>query len=162
MPSSSSVPFAAALDPVQVPPGCFPIEVVQFWRGERSPRRPYPLHWAIFVRTSPGRGNYYQVAGNIDTFTVDARYNVPLQNREAWRGSHVVGYVAPSHLHNLEVHLAQIPVVRHCRDWNCQNWVYDALKRLNFQELYTDVHLSMSRLQTQMCCLLEAWEIGEI
>ncbi|KAF9231453.1 hypothetical protein BU15DRAFT_56085, partial [Melanogaster broomeanus] len=138
------------------------IEVVQFWRGEKFPRHHYPLHWAIFVRTCPGRGNYYQVVGNIDTFAVEVMHNVPLQNREAWRGSHVVGYVAPSHLHQLERHLAQVPVVRHCRKWHCQNWVYDALTRLNFQNLYTDVHLSMALLQTQMSVLLEAWEMGEI
>ncbi|KIJ67987.1 hypothetical protein HYDPIDRAFT_25439 [Hydnomerulius pinastri MD-312] len=162
MPGSTRVPVATALNAVRVPPGCFPIEVVQFWRGEKAPGRPFPLHWAIFVRTFPGRGNYYEVVGNTDTFTPTVTHNVPERNPSAWRGTHVVGFVAPSHLHVLERHLGQVPVVRHCREWNCQNWVYDGLKRLNWENLYTDVHLNMARLQTQMCCLLEAWEMGEI
>ncbi|KAH7888507.1 hypothetical protein F5I97DRAFT_1802748 [Phlebopus sp. FC_14] len=155
-------PVAFALGTVQVPAGCFPIEVVQFWRGEKAPGRPYPLHWAIFVRTAPGRGNYYQVVGNMDTFAASFTRNVPLQNPHAWRGSHLVGWVAPSFLHVLERHFALVPVIRYSREWNCQNWVREALRGVNSPHIYVDVHLSMAGLQTQMCCLLEAWEMGDI
>ncbi|KAG6378307.1 hypothetical protein JVT61DRAFT_14028 [Boletus reticuloceps] len=37
---------------VQVPPGCYPLELVQFWRNEYKRGQPYPLHWALFVRTA--------------------------------------------------------------------------------------------------------------
>ncbi|KAF8414788.1 hypothetical protein L210DRAFT_3590497, partial [Boletus edulis BED1] len=38
---------------VQVPPGCYPLELVQFWRNEYKHGQPFPLHWALFMRTAP-------------------------------------------------------------------------------------------------------------
>ncbi|KAF8550898.1 hypothetical protein OG21DRAFT_359101 [Imleria badia] len=53
VPTPSHTPTAPALTPVQVPPGCYPIELVQFWRNEYKRGHPIPLHWALFVRTAP-------------------------------------------------------------------------------------------------------------
>ncbi|KAG8212841.1 hypothetical protein J3R82DRAFT_11142 [Butyriboletus roseoflavus] len=150
------------LDPVQVPPGFFPIEVVQYWRGEYIPGCPIPLHWAIIVRTSARRGNSHEIVGDMNTFTTQDCFNIPLQERDDWRGGHVIGYVSPARLDDLLNHIALVPVVRHRWTWNCQTWVYEVLKGLNDPELYTDVNLTLGALQTQMSCLLEAWELGEI
>ena len=147
---------------MQVPPGCFPIEVVQFWRGEYKPGHPLPLHWSIIVRTSAERGNCHEIVGDMDTYTTQDRFNIPLQNGEDWRGSHVAGYVSPTRLDDLLNHIALVPVIRHRWGWNCQNWVYDVLKGLKDPELYTDAKLTFGKLQTQMWSLLEAWEVGDI
>ncbi|KAH0833398.1 hypothetical protein J3R83DRAFT_12503 [Lanmaoa asiatica] len=155
-------PFPTVLDPVQVPPGYFPIEVVQFWRGEYTRGRPLPLHWAIIVRTSALRGNCHEIVGDINTYATQDRIDIPLHERDDWRGSHVIGYVSPDRMDDLLNHIALVPVVRHRWTWNCQNWVYEALEGLNDEDLYTDVNLTFAALQTQMCCLLEAWEVGDI
>ena len=155
-------PFPTVLDPVQVPPGCFPIEVVQFWRGEYTPGYPLPLHWAIVVRTSAQHGNCHEIVGDTNTYTTQDRFDILLQERGDWRGSHVVGYVSPTRLDALLNHIALVPVVRQRWTWNCQNWVYDVLRGLHDPDLYTDVNLTFGALQTQMWCLLEAWEVGDI
>ncbi|KAG8212840.1 hypothetical protein J3R82DRAFT_11141 [Butyriboletus roseoflavus] len=155
-------PFPTVLDPVRVPPGYFPIEVVQFWRGEYRPRHPLPLHWAIIVRTSPERGNCHEIVGDIDTYATQDRFDIPLLKGGDWRGNHVIGYVSPARLDDLLNHIALVPVVRHRFGWNCQNWVYEALKGLRDPELYTDASMSFGTLQTQMWCLLDAWEVADI
>ena len=163
-PITAEYPFPTILDPVCVPKGHYPIEVVQFWRGEYLTGRPLPLHWAIIVRTSPQRGNCHEIVGDMHTYTTQDRFNIllPGEKHKDWRGSHVVGYVSPSRLDQLLDHIALVPVVRQRWTWNCQNWVYDALYGLNHPGLYTDVNMTFGALQTHMCCLLEAWELGEI
>ncbi|KAI9460286.1 hypothetical protein HD554DRAFT_2041665 [Boletus coccyginus] len=155
-------PLPAALDPVRVPPGCFPIEVVQFWRGEYRRGHPLPLHWSILVRTSAQRGNYHEIVGDMNTYATQDRLDIPLQNGDDWRGSHVVGYVSPTRLDDLLNHIALVPVVRHLWGWNCQNWVFDVLRGLKDPEMYTDAELTFGKLQMQMFYLLEAWEVGDI
>ena len=147
---------------MEVPPGCFPIEVVQYWRGEYAPNRPLPLHWSIIVRTSAQRGNCHEIVGDINTYATQDRFGIFLHERGDWRGAHVIGYVSPARLDDLLNHIALVPVIRNRWTWNCQNWVYDALKGLNDDELYTDVNMTFAALQTQMSCLLEAWEVGDI
>ncbi|KAG8213581.1 hypothetical protein J3R82DRAFT_10249 [Butyriboletus roseoflavus] len=53
VPVPSHTPTPPVLNPVQVPPGHYPIEVIQFWRDEYKRGQPFPLHWALFVRTAP-------------------------------------------------------------------------------------------------------------
>lgn len=156
------VPFAGVLIPVRVPPGCFAIEVVQFWRGERSRDSPFPLHWALFVRTSGRNGNYYHVLGNTDTFTVVAERNQVQRQTDLWRGNHTIGYIPPHQLGAFEAYLSCVPVIRHDPTWNSQQWVNDALRTLRSYHFFIDVEITMAKLQTQMVCLLEAWELGEI
>ncbi|KAG1715750.1 hypothetical protein ID866_1418 [Astraeus odoratus] len=157
-----SFPYATVLTPVTVPAGFFPIEVVQFWRGERAPGQPFPLHWALFVRISGWHGNYYHVLGNIDTFMVVIDRNKQQRDTELWRGSHTVGYVAPHHLAALEAAVCRVPIVRHDPNWNGQKWVSDALRTLRSVNILVDPEVTMAKLQTQMASLLEAWENGEI
>ncbi|KAN0092551.1 hypothetical protein V8E55_003335 [Tylopilus felleus] len=155
-------PFPTPLKPVQVPLGCYPIEVVQFWRGEVVRGYHFPLHWAIIVRTSAERGNTHEIIGDMNTFATLDRFNTSLHTRDDWRGSHVVGFVSPARLDQLLNRIALVEVVRGRWAWNCQNWVHEALHGLNYPGLYTDVNMTFAALQTQMACLLEAWEIGDI
>ena len=158
-------PFPAILDPVLVPQDCYPIEVAQYWRGEFRSRQPLPLHWSIIIRTSAGRGNTHEIVGDTDTYATQDRFDVPLQQGEDWRGSHVIGYVAPAQMNDLLNRIALVPVVRYRLSWNCQNWVYEVLQGLSGLELYTDVagaNVTFEALQTHMMCLLDAWEAGDI
>ena len=150
------------LEPIKVPEGCYPIEVVQFWRGQYATHKPHPLHWAIIVRTSAYRGNRHEIVGNTETYSTQDAFDIPLYETKDWRGSHVVGYVAPAQMNDLLNRIALVPVVRNRWTWNSQNWVYEALEGLRHAKLYTDVDMTFGSLQTQMSCLLEAWELGDI
>ncbi|KAH7911113.1 hypothetical protein BJ138DRAFT_1186261 [Hygrophoropsis aurantiaca] len=140
----------------------YQIEVIQFWRGKNHKGYPYPLHWAIFIPTSPGRGHTYEVLGNIDSFTFHSVRDAPHHSPTMWRGSFTAGYVPITHLSFMEEILRRVPIVRSNLDWNCQNWVSDALGRLRMHGLSINSAVSHSTLRTEMFQLLEAWETGEI
>ncbi|KAG9316084.1 hypothetical protein JVU11DRAFT_3755 [Chiua virens] len=140
--------------------GYFPIEIVQFRRGGLECRG--PLHWAIIVRTSEHRGNRHDLIGDTYTYTVRNRFNIPLDLCEDWRGGHVVGFVRPDKIDRLLERITSVPVRRQQPTWSDQNWVWEVLYRLNYDYLYTDERMLFTALQTQMCRLLEAWELGEI
>ncbi|KAG1774449.1 hypothetical protein EV702DRAFT_1123875 [Suillus placidus] len=134
------------------------VQVVQFWRGEEEPRRPYPLHWAIYVETSPGIGNTYQIAGNSKNYAIDIRLNQPLENPEDLGGSCIVGRVNKRELNAMETLLPRVAIVRNLPCWNSHNWVEGALgylRRCCFFGIAGEMELS--GLQDNMCWLLEDW-----
>ncbi|KAG2096382.1 hypothetical protein BD769DRAFT_1780802 [Suillus cothurnatus] len=104
------------------------IKVVQFWRGEKEPLRPYPLHWAIYVETSPGIGNIYQLVGNQTNYAIDIRFNQPVENSEDWRGSYSAGSVNSTELVEMETILPRVDIIHNLPCWNSQDWVDDALR----------------------------------
>ncbi|OJA13696.1 hypothetical protein AZE42_10924 [Rhizopogon vesiculosus] len=138
------------------------VEVIQFWRGQRAPGRPYPLHWAIYIPTGPGIGNTYEILGNIDTFTINFRRNQPHQNTHAWRGSFLVCRLPIHQLAQFETLLATVPVMRNDQRWNCQNWVWDGLRCIRQQGFQISREITLVTLQAQMYNLLEDWENGDI
>ncbi|KAG2073066.1 hypothetical protein BDR04DRAFT_958236, partial [Suillus decipiens] len=134
------------------------VQVVQFWRGEEEPLRPYPLHWAIYVETSAGIGNTYQIAGNSPDYAIDIRLNQPLENLEDLRGSLIVGRVNKGELDAMEQLLARVAIVRNLPHWNSHNWVEGALgylRRCYFLGIVGEMVLLS--LQDDMCWLLEKW-----
>jgi hypothetical protein len=133
------------------------IKVVQFWRGEKEPLRPYPLHWAIYVETSPGIGNIYQLVGNQTNYAIDIRFNQPVENSEDWRGSCSAGSVNSMELAEMETVLPRVDIIHNLPCWNSQDWVDDALRYLKcwgFSDIIGEPELA--NLQDSMCWLLES------
>ncbi|KAG2128667.1 uncharacterized protein EDB93DRAFT_406618 [Suillus bovinus] len=136
----------------------YDVQVVQFWRGEEEPRRPYPLHWAIYVETSPSIGNTYQIAGDSTNYAIDIRLNQPLENLEDLRGSCIVGKVNRKELDAMETLLPRVAIMRDLPCWNSHNWVEDALGYLRRCCCFSIVgEIKLSGLQDNMCWLLEEW-----
>ncbi|KAG2141815.1 uncharacterized protein EDB93DRAFT_1252500 [Suillus bovinus] len=157
----SSLDMSAELSAVSsqvetVPPKLYNVKVVQFWRGEKEPLRPYPLHWAIYVETSPGIGNTYQLVGNQTDYTIDIKLNQPLENSEDSRGSYSVGSVSQAELTELETILPRVDIIHNVPWWNSQDWVDDALRYLKswgFSDIIGEMELAC--LQENMCWILE-------
>jgi hypothetical protein len=181
-PSHTPIPIAPVLPPVQVPLGCHPIELVQFWRDEHTRGQPFPLHWALFVRTAAApargrqgrrattipatpRGNFYELVGNTDTYTAQFLSSVTFEPEALpdWRGTHVIGWVHPAHLGVFERAVRQVQVWRQRPDWRCQQWVYEAMRAVGGQSHGVFVEqVTSGALQRHMGRLLEAWENGDI
>ena len=183
-PTHTPTPIAPVLPPVQVPPGCYPIELVQFWRDEYKRGQPFPLHWALFVRTAPApararpgrratttpatpRGNFYELVGNTDTYTAQFLSSASGFEPEAlpdWRGTHVIGWVHPAQLGVFERAVRQVQVWRQRPDWRCQQWVYEVMRAVGGQHdhgVFVE-QVTFVLLQRHMGRLLEAWENGDI
>lgn len=186
---SSRTPSPPILSPVAVPAGCYPIELAQFWRDEYKRGQPYPLHWALFVRTAPRlastrstagtaaamgrprhasttpRGNFYELAGTEDTYTTQLMQGVTFEPDMVadWRGSHVIGWVSAGQLGVFEGVVRQVQVFRHRADWRSQHWVYEVVRAIggNYQGVFMD-GVAFGGLQAHMGKLLDAWERGDI
>lgn len=178
--------------PVQVPPGCYPIELVQFWRNEYKRGQPIPLHWALFVRTAPPapqrastssvhgpargrsncqtttqtpRGNFYELVGSPDTYTAQFLSSIHFEPEALpdWRGTHVIGWVHPTQLGVFERVVKQVQVWRHRPDWRCQHWVYEVVSAIGASHPGVFTDgVTFVGLQRQMGRLLDAWENGDI
>ena len=142
-----------------------PLQVTQWWRGKGAQGDILPLHWALTYKVSGSNerplGNKYQAAGNIDTFCYEVERAVPIKH-DGWRGSLTVGRIPEDSLEDFERILSQIPVVRLDPAWNCQNWVWNALRELRHAGFSINHNLTWSGLRTEMFALLEAWELGDI
>ncbi|KAH0834710.1 hypothetical protein J3R83DRAFT_10258 [Lanmaoa asiatica] len=76
------------------------------------------------------------------------------------RGTHLVGYVAPSYLETLEAHFLLVPIQQGRANWNCQTWVVEALKGLNHAQMYT-VQMDYCQWVQQMEIVEAAWNVGD-
>lgn len=140
------------------------LQLTQSWRGKDAQGDILPLHWALTIKTAGSLeaplGNIYNAAGNIDTFYYETIYNVPLKNAN-WRGDLPVGIITRDALPLVENLFAWNEVVRRDCNWNCQNWVYTALRELR-RASYDIKPLTLDSLRSQMMDLLDAWESGDI
>jgi hypothetical protein len=119
--------------------------------------RPYPLQWAIYVETSRGIGNTYQLVGDQTNYAIDIKLNQPLENPDDLRGKYPVGSVSPTELAEMETILPRVDIIHNIPWWNGQDWVDDALRYLKcwgFSKICGEAELS--GLQDKMCWLLES------
>ncbi|KAG6379545.1 hypothetical protein JVT61DRAFT_10044 [Boletus reticuloceps] len=148
----------------QVPAGYLPIRIAQFSRGDRPDGRVRLHHWAIFIPTSTRRGvgNFYEIGGSLQTgyFTQQVVNNRHPKWDKDERGSHLVGWVAPSYLGSLETHLSLVPIQQGRPDWNCQTWVVEALRGLNQSHMYA-VQTDYTQWFQQMAIVEKAWDVGD-
>ena len=149
---------------IQVPPGHLPIRIAQFARGDRSDGKHRLYHWAIFIPTSASRGvgNFYEIGGSLQTgyFTQHVINNRHSKWDSEEKGSHLVGWVAPSYLATLETHFSLVPIQQGRPDWNCQIWVVEALRGLDQSHMYA-VQMDLGQWFRQMEIVAKAWEVGD-
>lgn len=118
-------------------------------------RLPGAKHWAIVVITDSSKlkGVAFQITGSTNTYEVKQPEEVELLHSNTYMGSVSVGTVHRDYAFGAEgTALATIvqrtPVVRGNLNWNCQNWVVAALKRLKDAQ-YDISEVSVEELQTQ-------------
>lgn len=147
-------------------PNDYTLQVTQLWRGRDSRGQILPLHWEISVQISgtnrDPRGNVYQIIGGTDSFVYDKQPNKGIQASQNWRGTFTVGSIPRRKLVGVERILSSLPITRHNPDWNCQNWVWEALRKLKGLGFDINPNLTWMGLRNEMADLLEAWETGDI
>ncbi|TFY66896.1 hypothetical protein EVG20_g4197 [Dentipellis fragilis] len=150
----------------KIDPDYYEVQVTQLWRGRDSRGHILPLHWEITLCTSGTyrnpKGNVYQLIGGTDSFTFDRQANKSIRASQNWRGTFAVGYIPKHKLRGVEYILSNVPITRHDPAWNCQNWVWEALRKLKILGFEIHADLTWTGLQNEMADLLEAWETGDI
>ncbi|KAF9034487.1 hypothetical protein BDZ89DRAFT_1012028 [Hymenopellis radicata] len=89
-------------------------------------------HWALAVITDIvlGSARVFQLIGGMDSFCFEsADFTIDADNK--YCGGVQVGEVAASDIPNLEKWLRAVPIHRHRTDWDCQDWVIDAVRALS-------------------------------
>jgi hypothetical protein len=119
-------------------------------------RLPGAKHWSIVVITDTVNleGVAFEVTGSTTTYEVKQPEEVQLLNSQSYMGRIKVGTVHIDRAFGIEDTAAvgtiiqSTPVVRGSLNWNCQNWVVAALKRLRDAQ-YDISEQSVEVLQTQ-------------
>lgn len=118
---------------------------------------PGARHWAIVVITNQEnmKGIAFQVTGSTNTYEIKQPEEVELLRLTTYMGNIKVGTVYRDYAFGedstaLFAIIQNTPVVRGNRNWNCQNWIVDALKRLKDAQHNISEEISLEGLQAQL------------
>jgi hypothetical protein len=118
---------------------------------------PGAKHWAIVVITDRGKleGVAFQLTGSTNTYEIKQPQEIELLCSTTYMGSIKVGTVHGDYAFGAEstalrTIIQHTPVVRGDLNWNCQNWVVAALKRLKDAGHSILVEISIGGLQAQL------------
>jgi hypothetical protein len=116
-------------------------------------RLPGAKHWAIVVITDSTKlkGTAFQLTGSTTTYQAKQPEEVELLHSQSYMGSVKVGMVHRDRAFGVDgtalgTIIQATEVVRGSLQWNCQNWVVAALKRLRDAQ-YDISELSVEVLQ---------------
>ncbi|OSC99533.1 hypothetical protein PYCCODRAFT_1460751 [Trametes coccinea BRFM310] len=122
-------------------------------------------HWALVVM-SPGKRSVllFQLAGNLDTFHFETMEVSDVLAIAGLCGGCRVGEIAADGLEHLTSTLATQRIILHDRMWDCQDWLYEALRTLKEEgggPVKIDGWLTERDLRAKLREEKELWERAE-
>ena len=107
----------------------YPLILLQY-NIEGHPRR--TEHWSLVVPLSRSHAHVFQLEGNYDTFRYEYSYDNKFSESESssMRGGVRIGEIQPDAVLWLREKLREVRVVRHDPDFDCQNWILEAIQCL--------------------------------
>ena len=135
--------------------------VAQYLRMSHPPGEE---HWALVaISPSSPAAHVFQVKGNNDSYTVTTEAIPNIFRSRSLCGGCRVGEIQESNLGWLRDELLKVPVVLLKPEWNCQNWVIDAIRVIkDFPEkVVIDPPFTESGLRAKMRDDRETWEGGD-
>ncbi|KAJ7271105.1 hypothetical protein C8J57DRAFT_1065622 [Mycena rebaudengoi] len=117
-------------------------------------------HWNLVVLKSMNHAFVFEVVGNSDTFTYVPTEIHNFARLLNFRGGCRVGEIAEDRLDWLKERLRQIPVLRYEPSFDCQTWVFDALRLLKDDGVVTE-DTSERLIRAELKLEEERWEESE-
>jgi hypothetical protein len=110
------------------------LSVVIYHRAELGSAR----HWSLFYRTDGQRGTISEAAGPLGHFLYQEirNYEVKIQENGLHEQEIPVAFI-PSYARYLG-NVSETPMHNKSSDWNCQNWVLEALEGLHLERILDD------------------------
>ncbi|KAL2359169.1 hypothetical protein RJZ56_007995 [Blastomyces dermatitidis] len=99
------------------------------YRGANGNDSKPTRHTSIFFQTDTTTGTVVHATGPVRNFRVEILQGYNPLTSSTLAGRVIVG-ATPQCLDTLQALVAQVPVNNDLDDWNCQNWVGEALQRL--------------------------------
>lgn len=105
----------------------YPLVLLQY-NIEGHPRR--TEHWSLVVPLSRSSAHIFQLEGNYDTFRYEYSYVDKFSESSSMRGGVRIGEIRSDAVLWLKEKLRDVRVVRHDPEFDCQNWVLEAIQLL--------------------------------
>ncbi|KZW02816.1 hypothetical protein EXIGLDRAFT_601406 [Exidia glandulosa HHB12029] len=125
-------------------------------------------HWSLAALSSRSRAHIFEVVGTDATFNYAPRLDTDFARNPLFRGGCIVGHVRASGIAQLTELLRAVRVVRYALDWDCQNWVMDALRLLRDMDLddaealgFRLVSTSERAMRDELGAEKERWEVAD-
>ncbi|KAF8894438.1 hypothetical protein BD779DRAFT_838080 [Infundibulicybe gibba] len=101
-----------------------------------------PWRWSIMVLQDANEGCIFELTGNTHTFSFGSR---KVQPDISYRGACLLGWVPTSTVEALEARLRKVPIHRHREGWDSQNWVLNAVRWLQDDQIIEPITEEMIR-----------------
>ncbi|GLB44142.1 hypothetical protein LshimejAT787_1600720 [Lyophyllum shimeji] len=135
-----------------------PLIVMQYeLRGH--PRR--SEHWALVAPLSRDDAYVFQLEGTYDTFRYSPGEIHDLATAESMRGGVQVGVIPYNALAWLEEKLREVRIIRHTPDFDCQNWIMEAIQLL--KDIGSIIYPGVTErwLRDELRHDMERWQVAE-
>ncbi|KAF8905624.1 hypothetical protein CPB85DRAFT_1315242 [Mucidula mucida] len=121
-------------------------------------------HWALAVITdiALGSARVFQLIGGMDSFCFESVDVTIIDATAEYCGGVQVGEIAPSDIADLEKWLRAVPIHRHRTDWDCQDWVVDAVRALSMDDrgvVFAD--MTERSIRAELKEEKERWQTGQ-
>ena len=125
-----------------------------------------PHHWAIFVEKDAEKeeGAIFDITGTSANYVYRHKGRVSLKRSNKYEGRVAVGSMLGTDKRDGEVDklLKAIPIVHNDPRWNCQNWVLEALHKME-QKVYLELdkepdHITRYLTDAEIAAALEGLE----
>ena len=137
----------------------YPLVVAQS-RIEGHPRR--TEHWSLIAIMPKGNARVYELVGSYDSFTYKPHEVNGFGRSHDLRGGCKVGEIPADSLDWLATKLQDVQVVRNNPEFDCQNWVMNAIWLL--MEMGTgiiDSHINERFIRDELKTEDERWEVAD-
>ncbi|KAH9912302.1 uncharacterized protein BXZ73DRAFT_56357 [Epithele typhae] len=122
-------------------------------------------HWALVaIGPRTREADVFQMSGNMESFHFEAIRVPNVLKVAAICGGYPLGYVAEDAMERLHAMLAAQRVVLHDWEWDCQDWVVEAVRALRQEKgewVSMNEGFSEATLRRELRAEKDLWEIGE-
>jgi hypothetical protein len=121
-------------------------------------------HWSLVALKNKDEAHIFQLFGNADTFVYLHGRHASFQTSENLCGGCVVGSVEEGKIDWVLDKLKEVEVVRYKpEEFDCQTWVIQALRLLNYaaEDGVTILEVSDRKIREELKKERERWELGE-
>ncbi|KAL0958197.1 hypothetical protein HGRIS_000360 [Hohenbuehelia grisea] len=89
-------------------------------------------HWSFLLMNFDGTAIAYQISGSTNDYYLKDPVLVVPNRVQSYMGRVNVGQISVERVKDFDDVLKSVPVIRGSLQWNCQDWIIDALTMLRY------------------------------
>ncbi|RDB28042.1 hypothetical protein Hypma_002197 [Hypsizygus marmoreus] len=136
----------------------YPLIVAQYELEGPHPRR--TEHWNLVVLQDPNHAHVFDIIGNHSNFQYYPYYTDRFSRMQRLQGGCHVGTISAAQLKWLETRLRSVEIVYNDVNFDCQDWVLNALRMLREDGLAITL-TSEKTIREELKREQERWDVGD-